>query len=254
MKYIDIGVTHTDRVRVSPVQGCSFTCLFCDIPYTLKYMLKDVGDIIETIRVAQKDEALPAKHVLISGGTPFPKDEGYLDDVFKRVAEAVSLPVDVMMVPRKDLGHIDKLYSWGINTLYYNIEAYDSPALKSVAAKKAQVGREHYMKSISRAVDVFGKGKVQSLIIVGLESPEHTLQGVEQLCELGCIPILSPFRPSESTPLRDKRPPSADELMEVYERGREIASHHGLRLGPRCIPCHHNTLTFPDKSDFYFYS
>jgi radical SAM superfamily enzyme YgiQ (UPF0313 family) len=254
VKYIDIGVTHTDRVRISPVQGCSYTCVFCDVPYTLKYALKDVNDIIEAIEVARNDADLPAKHVLISGGTPFPKDEGYLDDVFEKVPKATALPVDVMMVPRKDPKHVEKLYSWGVNSVYYNIEAYGDAAVKSFAARKAQVGHELYMKTISKAVDVFGKGKVQSLIIVGLESIDDTLRGVEELSELGCIPILSPFRPADATPLRMKKPPSTDELITVYERGREVARRHGLKLGPRCIPCHHNTLSFPDGSDFYFYS
>jgi len=65
---------------------------------------------------------------------------------------------------------------------------------------------------------------------------------------------LSPFRPDPSTPLRKESPPGVRFLIEAYERGAEIANNHSVKLGPRCIPCHHNTLTFADESGRYFYS
>ena len=33
-----------------------------------------------------------------------------------------------------------------------------------------------------------------------------------------------------------------------------IVERYGVKLGPRCIPCQHNTLTFPDDSGAYYYS
>ena len=36
------------------------------------------------------------------------------------------------------------------------------------------------------------------------------------------------------------------------DRAMEIVDLHGGALGPRCIPCMHNTLTFPDRSEHYF--
>src|SRR5699024_554184 len=34
--------THTDRVRVSPIEGCAFTCTFCDLPYEFRYRTKSI--------------------------------------------------------------------------------------------------------------------------------------------------------------------------------------------------------------------
>ena len=42
-------------------------------------------------------------------------------------------------------------------------------------------------------------------------------------------------------------------LAEAYERAIEIVEGFGVKLGPRCIPCQHNTLTFPDGSEAYKY-
>jgi hypothetical protein len=64
------GVTHTDRCRVSPIAGCAWNCRFCDLPYTLDYRKKHVDDLLAVIEAARDDRLVPARHVLVSGGTP----------------------------------------------------------------------------------------------------------------------------------------------------------------------------------------
>ena len=81
------------------------------------------------------------------------------------------------------------------------------------------------------------------MLMVGLESIEDTLAGVNAIAERGATPVLSPFRPDPKTPLRDYDPVGADQLEETYLRAREVANGHGVELGPNCIPCGHNTLT-----------
>jgi hypothetical protein len=83
---------------------------------------------------------------------------------------------------------------------------------------------------------------------------EETLRGVEALAERGCFPILSPFRPDPGTPLRNHLPPNANSLEETFLRSLDIAEYRGVKLGPRCIPCTHNTLTLPDGSQLYYRS
>jgi hypothetical protein len=104
-------------------------------------------------------------------------------------------------------------------------------------------------------VEAFGVGFVQSLIIFGaaIEPLESTLQGVQDLVDRGCIPVLSAFRPHHLTPLAEALPASYAETLDVYERTLEICDRagNGVRPGPRCIPCHHNTATIPDGSSFY---
>jgi hypothetical protein len=54
--------------------------------------------------------------------------------------------------------------------------------------------------------------------------------------------------------MRDYAAPSADLLERIYLTSLEIISRYPVKLGPRCIPCQHNTLTFPDGSSDYYYS
>jgi hypothetical protein len=48
-------------------------------------------------------------------------------------------------------------------------------------------------------------------------------------------------------------PATIEEMRRVYGESLEACAQSGtgVKLGPRCIPCMHNTLTFPDGTDFY---
>lgn len=83
--YTNLGVTHTDRVRISPIEGCGMVCKFCNIPYELRYRQKPEEELLRVIEIAKDDEQAPARHVLISGGTPKRKDEDWEDEIYERV-------------------------------------------------------------------------------------------------------------------------------------------------------------------------
>lgn len=254
--YTDFGVTHTDRIRISPIEGCGMTCKFCNIPYELRYRKKSAEEMLEVIQIAKNDEQTPARHVLISGGTPKPADEPWEDAVYERVAAESPLPVDIMMTPREDPGYVRRLNSAGVNSLSVNIEVFDPERARKLTPNKAhRFGRQGYLDYIEKAVDELGVGRVQSLILFGvsIEPIETTLAGVQALVDRGCIPVLSPFRPDARTPMEHDPPSTEHEMKVVYERSLEICerSGTGIRPGPRCIPCHHNTVAFDDGSDFF---
>lgn len=250
------GVTHTDRCRVSPIAGCAWRCKFCDLPYEFKYRKRHVDNLLAVITAALDDPQAPARHALISGGTPRRgADEAWMDDVFAYLAESSPMPVDVMMSPRRDLTHPEWLQSVGINTLSINLEVSDPNRAKQLAPAKSVLGRDHYLAYIERAVEAFGVGRVQSLLVVGssIEPEESTLQGVQDLVDRGCIPVISPFRADPATPMRNLPSATFDEVMSVFLATVEICDRTdtGVWPGPRCIPCHHNTVTVADESDFF---
>lgn len=264
--YTNYGVTHTDRVRVSPIGGCAWKCHFCDLPYEFSYRKKHQDNLLEVIRAAQRDPLVPARHVLVSGGTPraptparpgrpATDDEAWIDEVYAYLAEHSPLPVDVMMPPRRDLGHPERLRAAGINMVSINLEVSDPGRARKIAPVKSRVGRDHTLNYIERAVEAFDVGFVQSLVVFGaaIEPMESTLRGVKDLVDRGCIPVLSAFRPHHLTPLADAPAAGYAETLEIYERTLEICdrSDTGVRPGPRCIACHHNTATIPDRSLFY---
>ncbi len=254
--YTNLGVTHTDRVRISPIEGCGMVCKFCNIPYELRYRQKPEEELLRVIEIAKDDEQAPARHVLISGGTPKRKDEDWEDEIYESVIANSPLPVDIMMTPREDPSYLRRLGAAGVNALSINIEVFDPQrAQKLIPSKNKRFGPQGYLDYIERAVDELGVGRVQSLILFGeaIEPLESTLKGVQALVDRGCIPVLSPFRPDPRTPMENDPPSTEEEMRVVWERTVEICEQTGtgVKPGPRCVPCHHNTVTFSDGSDFY---
>jgi hypothetical protein len=246
--FSQLAATHTDRVRISPIEGCAYRCTFCDLPTDFpKIRTKKIADLLEVVHRALHDQTLPARHVLISGGTPRPKDIDYLNEVYEAVTRGFpQLEVDIMMAPTAGALDLKWLHEIGVHALSINLELFSPEALRRYAPQKHALGRAAFERAIGDAADLFGPGRVRSLLMVGLEPMEDTLDGVRFLAELGCQPVLSPFRPAPGTPEERSPPPTAAYLADVYLRAREIVEDYNVKLGPECLACQHNTLTFPD--------
>ncbi len=251
-RYADFGMTHTDRIRISPIAGCPGGCKFCDLTVKYSYQVKPIDDLIQTVTVALEDTVLPARHIMISGGTPRQDDFSYLNDVYRAIVKHFpNVAVDIMMVPLPGLLDLQALFDMGVNGLSINLELFDELTARTLMPLKGSLTRGYWLDFIERAVAVFGLGRVRSLLMLGLEPLDRTLQGVDALAQRGCDPVLSPFRPDPAAELGARLPPTAQLLAEAYEQSCEIAARYGVKLGPRCIPCQHNTVSFPDDSGEY---
>ena len=244
---IDMVTTYADRVRVAPIKGCSFNCNYCDLqlqPYK-KYTLKN---LLEALDISFQDQNLSPCHLLISGGTPRVEDRDYIDNIYEKITNFMRLkniPVDIMLTPRPENNFLEKLKSYGVYGLSINLELFNEEYAKKYNPQKALISKKGYLDFIRKAVALFGKGRVRSLLIVGLESSKDTLKGVEEIAKLGCDVVLSPFVPSQKASLFNHPKPTVDELIFIYSKAKEIVDKYGVVLGPRCPACQHNTLSFP---------
>lgn len=246
-------MTHADRMRISPIRGCSNHCQFCDMGTAFHYQKVHTPELCEALDIALHDQGIIPKHLLISGGTPKKEDESYLDSVYQTIIKKSPVPVDVMMTPRDDETILEQLLEWGCRGLSINLEIYDDKVAKKIMPEKHRLGKEKYLDFIQKAVNLFGKGAVRSSLILGLETPESTLEGVKCLAQTGCDPMLSTFKPLQGTSLNETPPPSPEFQAEVYEEAEKIVRRYHVLLGPRCIPCQHNTLTYPIPGENYFF-
>jgi len=253
----DVAMSHSDRVRLSPIEGCVFNCSFCDMGG--RYLPRSPEQIVAALETALSDEALPARHILISGGSPgwALAEQNYFEEVciavigHARSLSALrdsSLSVDIMMSARKDGPEfVDRMVEEGVQGFSFNLEVFSDEAAVTHLGRKHRSARPLLAAMIERAVKTlgWGSGRVRSLIIPGLETPEQTLEGVEWLASMGCDPVLSPFRPARGTALAAASPLEPEVLDYVLRRSRAIVREHGVGVGPRCVPCQHNTLSFP---------
>jgi hypothetical protein len=247
--WMNFAVTHADRARLSPVRGCAMTCKFCNIPYDDPldvYAVKPIDALIAAAHVAVNDPVQPSHHLLISGGTPKRPDIDALREIYRRVLlEFPQQAVDIMMVPLRGLFDLAELDRLGLNQISINVEIYGAAEAAQLMRNKSHQGLDYYLDFIADAASILGPNRVRSMLMVGLEPMEQTLAGVRMIAERGGVPVLSPFRPDPSTPLRDRRPANAAELEEIYLRAADLVATIGGSLGPDCTPCTHNTLTFP---------
>lgn len=243
-------VTHGDRARLSPLHGCSMVCKFCDVPYGRRYEKKNLEVMVDAVRRATTDPIQPARHLLISGGTPRDEDIDWLRNVYRTMLLTFpEIDIDIMMVPTGNLIDIDELQDLGVCQFSINMELYSDSVARRMMPRKHRQGREHYLNFIEQAANKLGPGRVRSMLMVGLEPEEDTLAGVRAIAERGGVPVLSPFRPDPITPLRFLQPPKADLMKRVFTAASDILESMGSELGPNCVPCTHNTLTLVSPTE-----
>lgn len=249
----DFVFTHGDRVRLAPIQGCAMTCKFCNLPYEFRYGLKSIEAMVDAVSVALADPLQPARHMLISGGTPKAGDVSYLREVYRRMLTSFpELEIDIMMAPVDGVFDLAELRDLGVHQLSINLEIFNSDIARRIMRQKHQQGLDLYLRFIDSASTLLGAGSVRSMLLVGAEPLEDTLAGARRILDAGGIPVLSPFRPDPATPLRDFPPPSADDLFAAYVECSALAASCGTTLGPDCPPCTHNTLTLLEPASVVY--
>lgn len=249
----NLVVTHTDRARLSPLRSCAMKCDFCNIPFDdplAFYRFKPLEAAIHAIQTAIDDPIQPARHLLISGGTPKPKDAEQLGQLYLDVISTFpDFPVDLMNVPIRGLFDWEALDRAGsFREVSINLEIFDRDIAHRLMPHKYNRGMPFYLDEIEAAAHILGEGRVRSMLLVGLEPLSSTLDGVRAIIERGGVPVLSAFRPDPGTPLSETRPPDAEELLYAFLRAEEVATSMGGELGPGCTPCTHNTLTLAGRS------
>lgn len=237
--------TYTDRTRLQLMSGCSNNCKFCNaVEY--KYELNSIKGMEEALEVAL--EQTNTRHILISSGSVYERDLEAITDMYDHFTKKYyDYEIDIMMTPRgftsyndslQYEGYIQHLKDVGVYGLSINMELNHPDYLKKYCPEKYAIGQENYLKFLETAVKIFGKDRVRSLLIVGIEPLEETLKGVEKLAKIGVNPVLSPLFPYGEANF----PPKADLFIEAKEKSEKICKKYKVKMGPLCKPCTHNVL------------
>ncbi|MDR1467432.1 MAG: hypothetical protein LBI55_03345 [Oscillospiraceae bacterium] len=242
-KYVN---TYTDRIRIQAMHGCANSCKFCNAKES-GYNFNDIEGLDEAFQIALAQSN--ASHSFIS--TNNVKDE----DGLKKLTEIIEyfgkkycdMGLDLMTSPRGFTSYTDSsqyapylnhIKDNGIQGIAVDIELNNSDKFKYYCPEKFLIGQENYFRFIEQAVEIFGVNHVRSVLIVGLESLEETLKGVEKLAQRGCNPVLSPLFPYGEANI----PPNAELFILAKTKSEKICEKYGIKMGPLCGPCVHNTL------------
>lgn len=143
---------------------------------------------------------------------------------------------------------IEKLHSVGTDAMSFNLEVYLDSARKEVIPGKARdKSLETYFKAMKTANDILGDNQVSSWILIGLEPPETTVEGIRKIAETGAIPLPKPFRPLYGADFEKHKPPSVDDAKMIYTEWLDIIKECGLNPSKAVAGCVRCGACFPIK-------
>jgi hypothetical protein len=136
-----------------------------------------------------------------------------------------------------------------VDHVCFNLEMWSEPLFAKVCpGKNRYVGYQRWIEALETAVGLWGRGHVYSAMVAGIElDPEYgmtweeaarlALEGAEDLCSRGIIPIYSLMWPSGG---RD-RPDYHVRIRSYFEAlnlgYQQIRARHGLQFSPGFM-CH----------------
>lgn len=234
---LEPALSHCPEQAYLNISGaCIYDCKFCPVP-KLDGAVKLPDRILQLVEEARCTGQLRAIS-LTSGVEKSPQDEvRRAVSIVKALRALYDLPIGVSVYPTDTSS--EELKQAGATEIKYNVETMDPEIF---ARNCPGLSLPYVLKSLKKAVKVFGKNRVTSNFILGLgESDECVLAGVTRLAEMGVIPILRPVSPH---PLRKgevkAERPSAERLLELARASRRVMEDHGLRADlaeTMCLAC-----------------
>ncbi len=213
-------------------------CLFCNINETKALYgeaqcinWKTPNQIAETVKEGYKDGF---NKLTISGGfIPERREVDYYIDAADAIIDATGLEDfngTACIGAPKDLDVFAKYKDAGFRTIATNLEIWDRNIFNVICPGKAIEcgGQDNWLKALDEELNVFGKFRVRSTFVSGLEPKESLLEGIEQLVSKGVVALASQWNVNVGSSLVGHRTPEADWHWEVFERVVDIYRKYGL--------------------------
>jgi len=216
-------------------EGCIFSCRYCTVPNLHKH-IKTPDEIVSLITDACSRDTIECIS-LTSGviGTMTEEDER-LFTILERV-RSFGLPIGVSVYPTPGLSK--RLFEFGVSEVKFNLETATE---KLFAEMCPGLDRDALWHALKEAVDIFGKNRVYTNIILGLgESKDEMKACIMQCLENGIIPIIRPLTPSAE--LSHFSRPSAEEILRIAEFLHSELTRFGLdqseakTMCAKCMGC-----------------
>lgn len=223
--FYQIAILHGGYVHITPSNKCQFFdmdlyCRFCNekknfFPIAREFITME--EVLEIIDVAFTEGVADSVEFNIGYFDTADRGISFLEPFIKAVKRNFDTLVAVDAQPPEDIRWIDRTYAMGVDNISYHLEIFDKDIFAELCPGKSRmIGWDKYIEALSYAAGVFQSGAVSSNLIVGLESPESTISGIDYLTKNGVIPILPVFRPLKGTPLQDRATPDVEDIAPIY--------------------------------------
>jgi biotin synthase-related radical SAM superfamily protein len=224
------------QAYITVSERCIYDCRFCAVP-KLQGGIKSKETVLQMVDEAAHSGKLEAIS-LTSGVEKSPLREA------ERVAGIVrdlcrfKVPIGVSISPFPGVNPL--LKEAGASEVKYNLECVDRDIFSSVCPG---ISYQEIMDALVEAVEVFGKNRVFTNIILGLgESDEILKRSIDELTERGIIPVLRavyphPLRAGEARMER----PSEERLLDLARYLKRALEKNGLDGSAALTGCYRCT-------------
>lgn len=218
-------------------KNCVNRCSFCPLTY------KNDNSHYDWDKIQQKifdNLDYEIKSVSFTTSYPSGKNQDELvEEIVNNILKTKALlgkdiPIGVSLkTPSKK--QLSLLKESGATEIRLNLETYNTSLAKTIMPKK---DLNKILHSIEMAVDIYGKEKVSSNIIVGLgESDDNILKGINHLAEMGAIATLYPYDSIGKFDHIFKRP-SAERIYNLAVEHKKILQKYNLNtLNTKTMCC-----------------
>ena len=202
-----VGTVHGGCIAINPGSACGYSlrgtpCRFCRSGSGISIedaFPMSVQEVVEVVRAAFAEACVG--FVYFNPSYVGSEDAGiaFLEPYIQAIKRHFDTLVAVQIHPPQNDQWIDRTYAMGVDALSYGVEIHDHDALARWCGGRVRyIGRDRYYEALAYAASVFPSGTVWSDLILGLESTESTLQGIDALVRIGVLPVLSVLRARDS--------------------------------------------------------
>lgn len=217
-------------------------CKFCGMTLDKENRAKDPKKLAAVL--VEIEKRFPGRYheLNINSGTTTNDDKGA--ELFLKAVREIRNKSDILLAaqiaPMEDFSWVDRLKEAGLNSLSFNIEIWDDQKREEILPGKGKIPKKLYLDILEHAGKVFGGLNVSSWMIGGLEAPESTLQGAEEIAARGVLPFVTAFRPLIGSPMEDMKPPDVETMLKIYGQLDQILRKYSLdpkKADTGCAKC-----------------
>ncbi|MDD1686672.1 radical SAM protein [Methanoregula sp.] len=217
-RLIEPGLHCPDQAFITVTGSCIFRCRYCTVP-RIGGKRKSIEEIMGMVESVQ--HRIHAISITSGVLKSIEDEEAYVLEVIRHLS-FFGMPIGVSIYPSDKTP--DRLKQSGVAEVKFNIEA----ATPELFAKMCPgLDYEQIWSALDRSVELFGKNRVFSNVIVGLGETDEELEAcIRKLASHGVIPVLRPLNPVAE--LTGTPRPSAERLKKIFSLHEQALAESGL--------------------------
>ena len=205
-RLLEPGFHCPDQAFITVTGSCIFHCKYCSVS-RLQGKRKSIEEIIQMVESVRRR----IRSISITSGvlSTIEEEESYVIQVIQNLA-FFGLPVGVSIYPTEKTP--DRLKAVGVAEVKFNLEAATPAIFEKMCPS---LDYDLLWRVLDRSVELFGKNRVFSNVIIGLGETDGELEScIRKLTSRGVIPVLRPLNPVAE--LIGAPRPSAERLKKIY--------------------------------------